>query len=221
MVMVASAGLWAQEPAAVGLTVDATYASKYIFRGVVLGEHAFHPSAEVSYSDFYAGVWGNVALSKKDEYPDNEEWDFYFGKSFGLTDIMSLDVGYTYYYYPEFSSDNGTQEVYVGANWDISGFSPGVYAYYDFDLEAFTLQGSVGTSIALEGMGTSLDLSATLGHVDADNGFSYTYWSVGAAMPFKLGEKSTITAGVTFGTHDIDGLDDNNIAGTLSYTFAF
>ena len=48
MVMVASAGLWAQEPAAIGLTVDATYASKNIFRGVVLGEHAFHPSAEIS-----------------------------------------------------------------------------------------------------------------------------------------------------------------------------
>jgi uncharacterized protein (TIGR02001 family) len=219
MVMVASAGLWAQEPT-VGLTVDATYASKYIFRGVVLGEHALHPSFELSYSDFYAGIWGNVALAKKDDYPDNEEWDFYFGKSFALTDIASLDVGYTYYYYPEFSSNNGTQEVYLGMNWDVSGFSPAIYAYYDFDLEAFTVQGSVGTSIPLESMGTSLDLSASVGHVDAD-GFSYTYWSVGAAVPFKLSEKSTITAGVTFGTHDISGLDDNNIAGTLSYTFAF
>jgi uncharacterized protein (TIGR02001 family) len=218
ILMAASAGLWAE--GSVGVTVDATYASKYIFRGVVLGKHAFHPSVELSYSDFYAGIWGNVALDGKDDYPDNEEWDFYFGKSFAITDIASLDVGYTYYYYPEVSSNNGTQEVYLGMNWDVQGFSPGVYAYYDFDLETFTIQGSVGTSLPLEQMGTSLDLTATLGHVDGD-GFSYTYWSLGAALPFKLSERSTLTAGVTFGTHDISGLDDNNIAGTLSYTFGF
>lgn len=217
--MAATAGLGAEN--SVGLTVDATYASKYIFRGVVLGEHAFHPSVEASYSDFYAGIWGNVAMGNKDDYPDNEEWDFYAGKSFALTDIASLDVGYTYYYYPKVSSNNGTQEAYIGMNWDVQGFSPGIYAYYDFDLEAFTVQGSVGTSIPVEAAGTSLDLTATLGHVDGQNGFSYTYWSVGAAMPFKLSEKSTLTAGVTFATHDISGLDDNNVAGTLSYTFAF
>jgi len=219
ILVTATAGLWAQE-SSVGVTVDLTYASKYLFRGVVLGEQAFHPSVEVSYADFYAGIWGNVALGSKDEYEDNEEWDFYFGKTFAVTDITTLDVGYTYYYYPEVSSDNGTQEVYVGMNWDVQGFSPSIYAYYDFDLEAFTVQGSVGTSIPLESLGASLDLTAALGRVDADS-FAYTYWSVGAAVPFKLSESSTVTAGVTFASHDISGLEDNNFAGIVSYTFGF
>jgi len=218
MLMVASAGLRAEGE--VGVTVDATYASKYIFRGVVLGEQAIHPSIEFSYGDFYAGIWGNVAAGKKSEYPDNEEWDFYIGKGFTLSDVTSLDVGYTYYYYPEISGSSGTSEAYVGLNWDIQGFSPSIYAYYDFDLEAFTVQGSVGTSIPLEAVGASLDLSASLGRVDGD-GFSYTYWSLGAAVPFQLSESSTLTPGVTFASHDISGLDDNNVAATLSWTFSF
>jgi hypothetical protein len=108
----------------------------------------------------------------------------------------------------------------VGINWDVDGFTPGFYAYYDFTLEAFTFQGSVGTSIPLGGLGSSLDLSAALGAVDGD-GFSYTYWSLGAAIPFQVSEKSTVTIGGTFASHDISGLDDNNLTGSVSYTFAF
>lgn len=218
MLMVASAGLRAEGE--LGVTADVTYASKYIFRGVVLGEQAIHPSVELSYSGFYAGVWGNVAAGKKDEYPDNEEWDFYVGKSFQLSDITSLDVGYTFYYYPDAPSINGTDEFYAGLSFDVQGFSPSIYAYYDTDLEAFTVQGSVGTSLPLEGLGTSLDLSASLGNVDGD-GFSYTYWSLGASIPFQLSKNSTLTPGVTFASHDISGLEDNNVAGTLSWTFSF
>jgi uncharacterized protein (TIGR02001 family) len=219
ILVTASTGLWAQE-SSVGVSVDLTYASKYLFRGVVLGEQAFHPSVEVTYGDFYAGVWGNLPLGSKNTYPDNEEWDFYLGKSFALSDIASLDVGYTLYHYPSLSSGESTSEVYVGMNWDVQGFSPSIYAYYDFDLEAFTVQGSVGTSIPLESLGASLDLTASLGRVDGD-GFAYTYWSVGAAVPYKLSDSSTITAGVSFASHDISGLDDNNFAGTVSYTFGF
>lgn len=220
ILVTATAGLWAEE-SSVAVTVDLTYASKYIFRGVVLGEQAFHPSVEVSYADFYAGVWGNVPLGSKNTYPNNEEWDLYVGKTFAITDIASLDAGYTLYHYPQLSSGDSTSEVYLGMNWDVQGFSPGVYAYYDFDLEAFTIQGSVGTSIPLEAFGASLDLTATLGHVEGPSGFDYTYWSVGGAVPFKLSENSTLTAGASFASHDISGLDDNNLAATVSYTFSF
>ena len=43
MLMVATAGLRAEEPT-VGVTVDSTFETKYIFRGLVLGEDALHPS---------------------------------------------------------------------------------------------------------------------------------------------------------------------------------
>jgi uncharacterized protein (TIGR02001 family) len=220
ILVAATAGLRAEE-SSVAATIDLTYASKYIFRGVVLGEQAFHPSVEVSYSDFYAGVWGNEPLGSKDTYPDNNEWDFYVGKTFALSDVTTLDVGYTFYYYPEKMIDKGTDEFYVGINFDANGFSPGFYVYYDQDLEAWTYQGSVGTSFPIESFGTSLDLTATLGRVDGSGGFEYTYWSVGAAVPFKLSEKSTVTAGASFASHDIDGLDDDNLALTVSYTFSF
>jgi len=221
MMMVAAAGLQAADDP-VSVTVDATYETKYLFRGVQLADDSFHPSVEVSSGDFYAGVWGNIAFGSYSKFPDNREWDIYFGKNIALSDIATLDVGLTYYWYPEVpaSSTGSTTEVYVGMNWDVQGFSPGLYAYYDFTLKAWTLQTSIGTSIPLERLGASLDLSAGLGHVDGD-GFNYTYWSLGASVPVKLSEKSTITIGGTFASHDISGLDDNNLTGSLSYTFAF
>ena len=221
MLMVATAGLRAEDAApTVGVSVDATFETKYLFRGLVLGEDAVHPSIELSYSDFYAGIWGNAALGKKDSYPDNQEWDFYAGKNFKVSDTTSLDAGFTYYYYPEVHSDNDTHEGYIGINWDVSGFTPAVYAYYDFTLDAFTLQGSVGTSVPLEELGSSLDLTASLGRVDGD-GFDYVYWSVGASVPFKLSDSSTLTVGATFASNDLEGADDNNFSGSVGYSFSF
>ncbi len=219
--MVAAAGLQAAGDS-VSVTADVTYASKYIFRGVVLGENAFHPSVEVSANDFYAGVWANIPLGSRSEYPDNEEFDFYFGRNFKLSDVVSLDAGYTYYYYPQLEGvpHHGPSEVYLGINFDANGFFPAAYAYYDFDKKAWTFQGSVGTSIPLQTVGASLDLTATLGHGDA-SGFNYTYWSLGAAVPYRLSDQATITAGVTFASHGIDGLKDDNVAGSLSFTFGF
>lgn len=222
MMVMAASGLRAAEDS-LSVTADVTYASKYIFRGVVLGEHAFHPSIEVSGKNFYAGVWANTPLGSRSEYPDNEEYDFYLGRNFQLSDVVSLDAGYTYYYYPELDGvpHHGTSEVYLGLNWDVNGFFPSVYAYYDFDLEAWTFQGSVGTSIPIEAAGASLDLTATLGHVEVNGGFNYTYWSLGAAIPYKLSDRATITPGVTFASHGIGGLKDDNVSGSLSFTFAF
>ena len=202
------------------VTLDVSYTSKYIFRGVQLGENAFQPSLELSASDFYFGVWGNTPVGSDNQFEDNLEFDFYLGKNITLSDSTALDIGYTYYFYPELpsGSQRGTSEVYVGVNFSAGGLQPALYAFYDFDLEAWTFQGSVGTSIPLEKIGASLDLTATLGHVTADGGFSYTYWGLGAAIPMRLSERTTVTLGTFYSTHDITGLRDDHIGASLSLT---
>lgn len=208
-----------------GLTVttDFSYATKYIFRGVQLGGDAVHPSIEVSVGDFYTGVWANIPVGGRSTFPNNEEFNLYLGRNIKLSDTIGLDAGYTYYYFPELpkGAERGRSEIYLGMNFDAGSILPGLYAFYDFDREAFTIQGSVGTSLPLETIGASLDLTAAVGHVDSQTRVSYTYWSLGASIPFRLSDRATITLGGTYASHNIDGLDDDNLGASLSLTLGF
>lgn len=189
------------------VTLDFPYTSKYVFRGVEVATDAIQPSVEFSSGDFYAGIWTSVPLEKG--YDSTKEIDFYGGYGIPLNDTWKMDVGATVYYYPE-SNGTTTTEAFVGVNGDVSGVSPSVYAYYDFTLEVFTLQGSLGYSIPLQVIGSSVDLSATLGWVNPDDSSSddYVYYSLGASIPYKLAENATFTVGVNWSDTDIDGSDD-------------
>ena len=65
------------------------------------------------------------------------------------------------------------------AESQVSGFTPGLYLYYDFDLEWFTAQANLGFSVPMDNLGTTLDLAAEVqqrpgqvvlpGEVDADH----------------------------------------------------
>lgn len=190
------------------VTVDFPYASKYVFRGVQYAKQSIQPSVELTSGNFYAGVWSNQPIT---DNLDNE-FDFYAGYSLPLSDIVKLDFGGTLYYYPEADTsvyDSNTFEGYIGLTGTVSGFTPGLYAYYDTVLKAFTLQGSVGYSVPMESAGTSLDFSATLGNVSPDTGDDYTYWGLGVNLPFKLSEKATAGVGVQYASASLDDSDDH------------
>ena len=118
-----------------------SYESDYIFRGVRLADEFIAPSVDISYGDFYAGVWAALPWDSGDE----TEVDFYAGYGFGVSETVSADVGVTYYTYPD--SEN-TVEIYGGLSFE-APLSPAVYAFYDFDLEALTIEASGGHSVLL------------------------------------------------------------------------
>jgi uncharacterized protein (TIGR02001 family) len=226
--LAAGFSLRAQEEApqsSYSVSVDFTYASKYVFRGVQLAEGTFQPSVEVGIGDFAIGLWTAQPVTSN---IDNEI-DLYAGYSIALNDAWSLDTGLTLYYYPELDTSTGadrsTWEPYIGITGDVSGFSPGVYVYYDLTLKAFTYQGQLGYSIPLEPAGASLDFSFALGRVDPKGGGGYTYYSAGVSVPFTLSESATLTVGLNFDGNNISGGDGfgkkSHVYGVIGVTIGF
>lgn len=219
--LTAGLGLHAQESKlSYSVTVDFPYASKYVFRGVEYAKDSIQPSIELATGNFYVGVWTNQPVTNNSD----NEYDFYAGYGIPLNDTWKLDAGATLYYYPEAdtsSFEEKTFEGYVGLTGTVSGFTPGIYAYYDFDLKAFTLQGSVGYSIPLETAGSSLDFSVTLGNVSPDVGDDYMYYGIGVNLPYKLTEKATVAIGAQYASNDLDGVDGDHLWFTAGLTVGF
>ena len=197
----------------VAFTLDVSYVSDYVFRGVKVSDSALQPSLEATYADFYAGAWHSNEISDNtpaptvaDPIPVQDETDLYVGLKHKLDDTFSADVGVTRYLYNG-GSQIDSSEVYVGINANVL-LSPSIYAYYDFDKEVATYIGSVGYSLPIEAIKSSLDFSASVGFVDINGGQEYLYGVAGVAIPYKLSDTSTLTVGV-----DYIANDDDNIAG--------
>ena len=173
------------------VTTTVDYVTDYVFRGVSLADSAIQSGVEVGAGDFYAGAWFSTGIGDTSLFAA-DELDLYAGYGFTLSDSVSADVGVTYYHYPQggglFDTKGGaagTYEVYGGLSFDTT-LSPSVYGYYDFTLEAFTVEGAVGHSIET-GEATSLDLGLTAGLVDGD-GFSWEYAQASASLGYALSD---------------------------------
>lgn len=204
---------------ALSITSDMTFASEYVFRGVKLADNSFQPGLEASFDDFYIGVWGSLPTEKRSSMGYSDEWDFYGGYGFDLTDNMSLDLGATYYYYPQ--AGGSTFEPYVGLNWDLDGWAPSAYLYYDIDLEAWTGQLGLDYSIPLGAAGFSLDLSGYAGYVLPDVDDSFWYYGADAVVPYVINDTATVSAGVHWASNTIDGLEGDHVYFTVSATLGF
>lgn len=203
------------------VTVDFPYTTKYVFRGVEYARQSIQPSVEVGVGNFTAGIWSNQPLV---DHVDNE-LDFYVGYSKELPRGWTVDSGICLYYYPELATSSGanntTWEPYVGVTGSVGGVSPGLYVYYDLTLEVLTVEGQLGYSVPLEPAGASLDFSLNLGRVDPKVGSGYTYYSVGASVPFKLSQSGTLTLGINYAHNNITGIDHNVFYGTAGITIGF
>jgi len=217
----ASLGLRAEEESSYSATVDFSYATTYVFRGVELAKGTLMPSVEFGAGNFSAGIWSAQPLT---DNLDNEV-DFYAGFSIPLDDSWAVDVGACLYYYPELDTgggaDEATWEPYVGISGEVSGFVPALYLYYDMTLEVLTVEGQLGYSVPLEGVGSSLDFGAALGRVDPKSGSGYTYYNVRASIPFAISETGTLSVGVDYAHNDITGADNNHFFGTIGVSIGF
>lgn len=177
-----------------GLSVTGSFdfESEYVFRGKRNTQSAFQPSVEVGYNigggTAYAGVWTNLPVKSDNAIVQGNEVDFYIGYAFPVTDVFTVDGGFTYYWYPDSvgagiggigvggaKGYSQSREIYIGVQADVM-LSPAVYFYYDFDLEQIVIEGSIGYSLDLAEWtnvnGLSLDAAGYVGwlHADAYNG---------------------------------------------------
>ena len=218
----------AQEASAVAesdyaVTVDFPFTSKYVFRGVKLGREAVQPSVEVAAGDFYTGVWSNIPLRNEHDGDVTKEVDLYAGWTPKLADNLKADVGATLYWYPSVSDGyaDDTFEMFAGLNYTWGNFTPAVYVYRDFDLDIWTYQGSIGYSVPLASLGTSLDFNATAGAVSPDDGEIYGYYSVGVSLPVKLSDAVKLNFGLTYTENDLDHGKDPGLWGTAGVAVSF
>lgn len=224
----AAAGVYAQEAkSSYSVTADFTYTSKYVFRGLKNSSEAFQPSVEVSAGDAYVGLWTSQPITKS----QNNEIDVYGGYKFKATEELSFEAVGTYYMYPEARSGqvHESYEAGVGATYTVAGVSTSVYGYYDFRLQAQTYQASVGYSLPIKEIGTSLDFNVNYGVVAARNfdtlgaDETYNYWGADVSLPYKLSEKATVLAGVHYGDSRqiaVQG-DSDNVWYTLGVSVGF
>ena len=206
------------------VSVGLAYETDYIFRGAQFAEDYFAPSVDIAYGDFYAGIW--AALPTDSDYED--EVDFYAGYGFAMGDMVSGDVGFTYYTFPDsadglFDGDVNTFEIYTGFSFE-APMSPSVYVFYDFDLEALTLETSIGHSWEVSDT-TAIELSGYLGYVDASGSDSYFYYGAGVSYSIAMSESASASIGANWYGVNEDGLmydgDDNKFTVGASISLGF
>jgi uncharacterized protein (TIGR02001 family) len=215
------------------VSADFTYANDYVFRGIKQAGNSFQPSIEVTVDDFYVGFWTNQPITKH----QNNELDIYAGYKQQITDSLQLDVIATYYWYPEASTALGqtkkTYEAGVGVTYNFRGISASVYGYYDFRLEATTLQASAGYSFPIEPLGISLDYNVYLGTVSARDVApdalrtgqkeAYNYYGADLTLPYRINDNAIVHAGIHYASNDGEPAwaDDNKLWFTLGLTIGF
>lgn len=219
------------------VTTDFSYTSEYVFRGIEQQDKAFQPSVEVTAGDAYLGLWTSQAITHQDaSFAKGNEIDVYGGYKYKVDNALTLEAVTTYYYYPSaraaLSETGHSWEAGIGATYNFQGFTPAINYYYDFVLNAQTTQASVGYSLPLTEIGTSLDFNVFAGHVDTrdTNGTrpgkpreSYDYYGADLSVPYKLSETATATAGL----HYVDnrnvptGTAGNNLYFTLGVSIGF
>ncbi len=182
------------------ITVETEFAfeSEYSFRGEKLGGPSMQPGMEIGIKDAYIGTWMSMPLSRGMNAGDNEV-DFYGGYVFAVHEMVELDVGYTYYWFPEGGSE---REPYIGAAFDLP-FDPAVYAFYELEDDILTLEASVGYAYDLAEVGFDgyeLDLGAYIGfqHFDDSDADEAFYYGLSADIVYVLNESVAFSAGVRF-----------------------
>ena len=87
------------------------------------------------------------------------------------------------------------------------GFTPSVYGYYDYKLDNYTAQASIGYSVPVKQLGTSLDFAVTYGFTPNTGKYNKnvangSYYGAGVTVPYKLAPNATLTGGLQYAYSD-------------------
>lgn len=202
----------AAEFGGVSVSASVDYVSEYVFRGVSFANTSIQPGVELGFGGFSAGVWSSSAIGSNSALA-GDEIDLYAGYGWNLTEKLSASVGATIFHFPgadglfSFDSDTlgSTLEVYGGVAYDTL-LAPSFNLYYDFTLDAFTLEGSLSHSFPVAEK-TSFDLGVTGGHVTVNNAGNYEWATGSASLGYALTDSTSFYVGANYTLNSEDLLD--------------
>ena len=203
----------------IGAEVSVGYDSDYMFRGVNLGQDLLWSDVNVSTSlsdglDLGVGAWyANVA-----DDAGNDELDIYAGLSTSMGD-MSVDLGATYYYYPDPTAGDGTLEFGIGLGTSAGPIDLSLGLYYDIDLEAAYYEVGAATSFDLTDT-MAVDVGGAIGNADGDTLTALTF-TIG--VPITLSDSASLSpyVGVNIPLDDYEDEFGDDIYSGLSLTVGF
>ena len=203
----------------IGAEVSVGYDTDYMFRGVNLGQDLLWSDVNVSTSlsdglDLGVGAWyANVA-----DDAGNDELDIYAGLSTSMGD-MSVDLGATYYYYPDTTAGDGTLEFGIGLGTSAGPIDLSLGLYYDIDLEAAYYEVGAATSFDLTDT-MAVDVGGAIGNADGDTLTALTF-TIG--VPITLSDSASLSpyVGVNIPLDDYEDAFGDDIYSGLSLTVGF
>lgn len=229
-----------------GVTVDSTFVSQYIWRGYdILGSHgAWQPSVNIDIFDtgFSFNVWASIAMSGG--LSDLNEIDYTVAYSTMLFEdeayALDLSVNYIYYDFPRINSTTAdTEEVGVGlslGNLLKVGNSALVPSYYLGRIyPADDTGGPKGGTFHILGLGYDLpiprgdgnsqvisfagDVTYNTGAFDANSDWSHATFSVSTGIDVG---KFTVTPSLNYQVSMDDSVNDEDEAwASLSVSYGF
>lgn len=196
-----AASVKAQDELSISATIG--WESEYVFRGLQLAKTSFQNSIDLSYGGAYLGLWTMLPVDGVEGFA--KEFDVYAGYGFAATDMINLDVGVTLYYYPSIRdifamADRTTFEAYIGGSLNTM-LSPSLYLYYDFTLENWVIEGSIGHSLELA-EATSLDLGLHSGYVFVHQAKDYWYGGISADIGYAFTDNAKASLGTRLTFND-------------------
>jgi uncharacterized protein (TIGR02001 family) len=200
--------------AEVGVTLDV--ASAYVFRGDTFNDGpVVQPGLEVALPHgLTLGVWGNIDVDDYDEQLEKgqfSEVDIYASYALPL-DLLDISIGYTEYAYPG-AEGKADREVGIEYGYDLGLAEVGLGVFYGVDggiKKSLFAELSASRSLDLS-EGVSLDLGASVGYLNPDEGESgFSGYSLSAGLTHGI-----LTASVTYyGQIDDEVLVDVEEGGT-------
>lgn len=225
----------------VSVTLDATWNSKYVWRGLdCADESVLQPSLFLSLTGFTAGIWGNIEMTDVNELTEEDdrmgvftEIDYYLGYELDLL-MAGVSAGLGYYDYPNTEVESSA-EIYVSGYARVP-FSPSITIYQGIkEAEGMyvSLSGSQplgGISIA-PAVSMAPEFTANLGWGNkVHNNFNFgvdeaamTDLTLGLAAPVGIGSVLTVTPALHYSMmldEELKDLyeDDTNFWGGVSIT---
>lgn len=199
------------QDSSVDWSLGVDYVTQYVFRGASLADDAIQPYVEATAGNFTIGAWASTGVGENSVFA-GDEIDLYAGYSVPLDGAVSLDLGATYYHYPQsgdfFQTKDGgagSYEASVALGFGEVALAPSIAAYYDLTLDQITLEGSVGHSVEI-GEKASLDLGLTAGLTDGDIG-DWEWATASAAISKPLRENVAGYIGVNYSLNSEDLLN--------------